>query len=48
MQYSSVECLAVSDLCFIVTSADMVDLRGTSEMLKDIYTKIWIRKPLLS
>ena len=40
VQYSSVNALAVSDLCFIVTSADMVDLRGTKEMLKDIYENL--------
>ncbi len=40
IQYSSINALAVSDLCFIVTGADMVDLRGTTEMLKDIYESL--------
>lgn len=40
VQYSSVNALAASNLCFIVTSADMVDLQGSSEMLKDIYESL--------
>jgi septum site-determining protein MinD len=37
IQYASINALAASDLCLIVTSTDTVDLQGTKEMLKDIY-----------
>ncbi|MCW4024918.1 MAG: ParA family protein [Candidatus Bathyarchaeota archaeon] len=40
VQYSSVNALAASNLCFLITSADMVDMHGCSEMLKDIYESL--------
>ncbi|MCW4030128.1 MAG: ParA family protein [Candidatus Bathyarchaeota archaeon] len=40
VQYSSLNALAVADICLIITSADIVDLYGTSEMIKEVYEKI--------
>jgi MinD-like ATPase involved in chromosome partitioning or flagellar assembly len=40
IHYSSVNALAVANLSLIVTSADMVDLTGTREMLREIYDNL--------